>query len=261
MKNKGRFFSVLWAVLTGLCLILSAFLKFAMVGFSFSAFLFLCAGVLFSAFFLISAFERVMPRPARIVRNIIIVILIFGAAMFIAAEIPVILASGGDSDNAAEYLIVLGAGINGTSPSLSMINRLVAAFDYLSRYPESTAVLTGGQGPGESIPEAEAMRIWLERQGIAPGRLLIEDESTSTLENIVFALEIIESDAGDITKPIAIASSEYHLYRAKYIASSLGITTLGVSAKTKNFPMKINHFIREAFGVIYMWVFGVTAGL
>ena len=261
MKNKSRSFSALWAVLTVLCVIIAAVLRFAVIGYSFSAFLFLCAAALFAALFLLAALERKRPRPARIMRRFIAVLLIFGVAMFIAAEIPVVLASRGDADTEAEYLIVLGAGVNGTTPSLSMINRLAAALDYLTRYPEAKVVLTGGQGEGESIPEAEAMRIWLERQGIVPGRILKEDESTSTLENIVFALEIIEADGGDITKPLAIASSEYHLYRAKQMASSLGINTLGVAARTTLFSLKVNHFIREAFGVIYMWVFGVESGL
>jgi len=257
MKQKKHIWPVIWAVPAVLCAIAGLIFRFAMMGYSFTAFLFFCAAGLAAFMFAVSLLEIARPRPARILRRLVAVLLVIGMALFIVAEIPVISASRGDGDKAADYLIVLGAGINGDAPSLSMINRLVAALDYLTKYPETTVVLTGGQGPGETIPESEAMRIWLERQGISSQRILMEKKSTSTYENLVFALEVIEEDDGSDGKTIAIASSEYHLFRAKQMAASLGIDAVGIPAKTTIFSLKINHFVREAFGVMHMWVFGL----
>jgi len=132
--------------------------------------------------------------------------------------------ANGDS----EYAIILGAKVTGETPSLSLQYRIDSALEYAIKYPHVKLILSGGQGPGEDITEAEAMRRFLLKNGIEEKRLLLESASTSTYENIRFSVELIPDSAGRVT----IITSDYHLARAKKIAGKLGFQTDVVVAKT-----------------------------
>ena len=164
-------------------------------------------------------------------------------------------ASGAD-EPAADYLVVLGAGVNGSVPSLSLRERLDAALAYLQEYPESKAVLSGGKGSGEDLTEAQCMFDWLTARGIAPERLLREEASTSTQENLRFSLDVIEAQTGQRPAEIALISSEYHLYRAEWFARQEGVTAYGVPAHTSNFGIVLNFSLREIAAVGYYCVLG-----
>lgn len=177
------------------------------------------------------------------------------AAALVTAEIPVLSASRGDAAAEAPYLVVLGAGVNGTTPSRSLQDRLVAARDYLQAHPATVAIVSGGQGAGEDISEAQAMQDWLVANGIAPERIVQEDRSTSTQENLTNSFALIEARGDAPADGVAIVSSEYHLYRAKCKAQRLGATVYGVAGQTGIPSLRANYFLREAFAVWYMWLF------
>lgn len=152
-------------------------------------------------------------------------------------------------------LIVLGAAVHGDVPSLSLRHRLEGALRYMEAYPESRAVVSGGQGKGENISEAQCMHDWLLAHGIAEERIIMEDASTSTMENLRFSWEKLEA-LGVSPDDVAILSSGYHLYRAKTMAHTLGLETAGVSG-SPGYPIyTIGMFIREAFGVTHLWLLG-----
>lgn len=128
----------------------------------------------------------------------------------------------GDEQADAPYVIVLGAGVNGDVPSLSLQNRLLAAQRWLTNHPDSKAILSGGQGPGENISEAQCMYQWLTQYGIAGERLLLEDQSRSTRENFKYSAALLQADNGGVLpEQVAVISSEYHLYRAGLLAEQL----------------------------------------
>ena len=163
-----------------------------------------------------------------------------------------------DTAQEADVVIVLGAGVNGTVPSLSLHDRLVGTLDYLNAHPVCVAVVSGGQGENEDITEAKCMYDWLVAAGISPDRLLQEDKATSTLENLQYSKVIIDADprfSDDCV--IGVVSSEYHLHRAKRIAQHLDIPVIGVAAKTSYPTVRMNYFIREAFAMTEIYVFGV----
>ena len=151
-----------------------------------------------------------------------------------------------------ETVIVLGCRVYGEAPSLSLRERLDAAYEYLQAYPEVYCVVSGGQGDGENISEAECMYRYLTNKGIDEARIFKEDKSTSTRENIAFSLEIIEEN--NLPKEIAIATSEYHQYRVSLIAKALDVTNTAVSGKTAPwlFP---TFYVRELYAILYEWVF------
>ena len=182
---------------------------------------------------------------------------VLALAAFLFLELPILRDARTDPNPEADYIIVLGAQVRGTEPSWSMQDRLAAALEYLNAYPNAKAVVSGGQGPDEGCSEAEAMRTWLTAQGVAPERILLEDRSESTQENLSNSFEIIAADGGDVTEGVGIVTSEYHLYRAKRMAQALGARPIGVAAKTEFVIMRVNYFIREAVAAAYMRVAGV----
>lgn len=149
-------------------------------------------------------------------------------------------------------VIVLGCRVYGENASLSLLERLQAAEGYLKEHQEAVCILSGGQGPGEEISEAECMYRYLTEQGISPERLYLEDRSTSTRENLAFSRAIIE-EQGFSTK-VAIVTNEYHEYRAYLIARELDLDPASVPAATVLwlFPA---YYVRELYGILYEWVF------
>ena len=184
------------------------------------------------------------------------ILLVIGCAVFVILEIPIVREAKTDADPKADYVIVLGAGINGMSPSLSLQERLEAALDYLNTYPDSIAIVSGSQGPDEPMPEAQVMYTWLVNHGVAPERVIQETEADNTRQNLENSFAIMEQNGSNPADGVAIVTSEYHLYRAKLMAEALGAKPLGVAAQSR-IDLKLNYFIREAFAAAYMRVAGV----
>lgn len=153
------------------------------------------------------------------------------------------------ADGSYDYVIILGAKVNGEIPSLSLRYRLESAVDYAIQYPHVKLVLSGGQGKDEGISEAEAMYHYLKEHGIAEDRLVIEDQSTSTYENLQFSQKIIPEVSG-----VTIISSDYHLARARFLAKQLGWKSDIVAAKTPE-SVKAKVLIRERLALLKTWIF------
>ena len=164
----------------------------------------------------------------------------------------------GTKDADANYLVVLGAGVNGTVPSRSLKERMDAAFVYLNEHPDAVAVVSGGQGPGEFITEAKCMYDYLTAAGISPDRVWMEDKASTTLENLRFSMDLIENKTGCRPGKVAIVSSEYHLHRAGMFARWLKLDAQLVPAKTEVFPLRWNYYIREIFALWYYTLIGGT---
>ncbi|WP_440117929.1 YdcF family protein [Paenibacillus sp. QZ-Y1] len=171
------------------------------------------------------------------------------AVSFVIIEALVFTQLGANDPEEADYVIILGSGIKGTKLSLTLKQRLDASLEYIRSHPETPVIVSGGQGPGESIPEALAMKNYLVDQGISPAQVIMEDQSTSTQENMAFSKKII--DASGLEHPeIMIVTSDYHMFRSKYIAAKNGYAAeYGISAPSPGYLKPIN-MIREYFAVI-----------
>lgn len=147
--------------------------------------------------------------------------------------------------------IVLGCRVYGERASLSLVERLEAAYDYLIENPEADCVVSGGQGPGEDISEAECMYRWLVDKGIEPARIYKEDKSTSTEENVAFSKEIIEENG--LFQKVVIITNEYHIYRAGMIADENGFVWGAEPASTAVwlFP---TYYVRELYAILAEWI-------
>lgn len=235
-----------WALTAGLLAAAGLFFRFVLIGYDFVGYALLFAAAVVAAY-------HFFGRTLRIVLS---VLLAAGVIYFIIVEVPIVSSAHTDANPEAPYVIVLGAGVNGDSPSLSLLNRLTAALDYLETYPGAVCIVSGGQGEGESISEADCMYDWLTEKGVSPDRILKEEKAKNTEENYQNSFAIIRGRGGDPADGVAVVSSEYHLYRAKLLAEKQGVCVKTVAAHTSYPLLMINYFIREAFAVTYLWAFG-----
>ena len=155
-------------------------------------------------------------------------------------------------DDADRTLVILGCGVYGERPSLMLVERMQAAYAYMSDHPDTVCVLSGGKGQGENISEAEAMYRWLTAKGISADRLYKEDRSVSTRENLAFTKKILQSE--DLPLRIRIVTNEFHEYRAGRIADKLELDHCALPAPTAwwLFP---TYVVREMYGILYECIF------
>lgn len=146
--------------------------------------------------------------------------------------------------NHADYLIVLGARVKGTVPSLALQYRINMAAEYLTRNKSTIAIVSGGQGNGEEISEAEAMKRGLLKYGIDESRIILEDRSTSTYENIKYSKQLIPEG---VLKGFLV-TNDFHVYRAEKIAASQGLKLPGIAADTPKVVL-VKSYIREYLAI------------
>lgn len=243
-----------WFIAAGVSLVLAAVARFCLVGYRFSALL-LCLLAAVLVFYGVTA--RRGTKAAGVLRILAAAGLAAGFVLFLITEIPVWRDSRSDEDTDAPYIIVMGAAVHGGTPSLSMVERTTAAFHWLTEHPEGIAVVSGGQGAGEDMSEAEAMYDLLTAWGIAPERVLMETLSTSSYENLLFSLRVIADHGGDPGGRIAICSSEYHLCRLSLMSRELGFEPVRVAARTGHISLRVNYAVREAFALWKCRLFGI----
>ena len=153
-----------------------------------------------------------------------------------------------------DYVIVPGARLYGEIPSPSLMERLITTLEYAQEYKEPKIIVTGGQGSGETIPEAEAMKKFLVQKGIPESRIVKEDKSTSTFENIKFSRDIIETIDEREDIKILVVTSDFHILRTKMLAKRLGFTVYGLPAETPEVA-KTKSYLREYLAIIKSFIF------
>ena len=185
-------------------------------------------------------------------KKVFIILLLFGWGTFFLVESFILRAMRNSYKGHAAYLIVLGAQVRGRKITDSLLRRLDAAIPYLLQHMETTVIVSGGQGPGEDITEAEAMAEYLETQGISRERIIKEEKSTSTRENLRYSRQFLKSPE----EPVCIVTNDFHLYRALITGSQEGYKNLSGIAATSNPIFQLNYLVREFFAVLALWTFG-----
>ena len=173
----------------------------------------------------------------------------------ILLDIPIIRGAKTDTAPGADYVIILGCGIRKEGTLTPLLKaRVDAAVSFEARQYDKTGkhakfVPSGGQGPNEVISESLAMTNYLKEIGIPEDRIIMEDKSINTWQNIKYSRDKIWEDAGDKKVKTAFATTNYHIFRGYVLAQEHGLDTEGISAKTKwyFFP---NAFLREFAGLL-----------
>lgn len=178
-------------------------------------------------------------------RIVICVIAVVGIMIFMTMEGMIVSKMNSKADKGADYIVVLGAQVRGERITKSLAKRLDAAYDYLMENENTKVVCTGGQGPGEDVSEAYAEKKYLMEKGISEERIIMEDKSTSTYENLEFTREII----GDNNVKIAIVTNNFHIYRAVMLGENVGFKNVeGIAAKSDN-RLLLNYMVREGLAL------------
>jgi len=154
-------------------------------------------------------------------------------------------------DQDGQTLIVLGARVYENGPSRILKYRLDKALEHLLEYPQATCIVSGGQGDDEPWTEASAMAEYLIANGIAPERIIQEDVSKNTNENIYLSAQHIPANSTGVI----IVTNDFHQMRASIYAHNNGITVHSLSAFTPPglFPV---YWMREVAGVPYSLLTG-----
>jgi len=155
----------------------------------------------------------------------------------------------------AGFVIVLGCGVFPDGQlTLSLKYRLDAAYDYLTAHKTSLCIVSGGQGDNEPMPEAVAMREYLSSRGIEDSRILIEDQSDSTLRNLKYSQEIMKQHP-EQPQTAAVVTSDFHVFRTLMVARELGIDAFGIPAQI-SWRIVVSCHVREYAAIIKTALFG-----
>ncbi len=145
----------------------------------------------------------------------------------------------------ADYIIVLGAGIIGSKVTPLLAARIEKGIELLRYNPNAVLIMSGGQGSGEDIPESKAMADYAIDKGVSAEKVILEQKSVSTEENLRFSRKLINKQ----NPQIIVVTTAYHMFRALILAKRQGIRCVGFGSKTKWY-FTLNAFIREFVGYL-----------
>lgn len=149
-----------------------------------------------------------------------------------------------------DYIIVLVAQVRENRPSVVLKYRLDAAIDYLNKNPDTVCIVSGGQGGNEPFSEAKVMAEYLLDKGIEENRILIEDKSTNTVENIKNSKRLLEEPYNGV----GIVTNNFHMFRAVQIAKKQGLEGICGIAADSNVLYLPNNILRECMGILKDWL-------
>lgn len=173
------------------------------------------------------------------------VALVAGLALLAGLEGLVISGMNATAPPGMDYLVVLGASVYADGPSPALTRRINAVMDCLDEHPDAVIIASGGQGRLEPISEARCIRDELVRRGVDPNRILMEDQSTDTRENMVYSRALIDRpDAA-----VAIVTNNYHIWRSLRLARQAGLTNVQGIAAEYTGPTLIHFMVREAISI------------
>ena len=167
---------------------------------------------------------------------------------FFAVEILILCAMVSVVPENMDCLIILGARLRGERITEALKRRLDRGLRYLQENPKTVCVVSGGQGKGENIKEAEAMAEYLIACGIERNRIYLETESTSTYENLEKSLRFVQKKG-----KTGIVTNNFHIYRTMKLAKYLEYQKVYAVPASCNPIMFPNYMVREFFAFIKMY--------
>ncbi len=139
----------------------------------------------------------------------------------------------------ADCILVLGAGIWAPGKASPMLaDRLDTALALWDLGAAEKLLMSGDHGR-EDYNEVEVMRDQALAHGVDAENVFMDHAGFSTYESMVRAQEVFGC------KKLIIVTQSYHLYRALYIARSLGLEAYGVAAEEVSYPGQFWRDCRE----------------
>ncbi len=243
-KKSGVLFKI-WILLGILCLgYFTGLVAYAGLANAFY-FIWLIGGIFFLIFAWMAKTHFVRRFVPGWLKVAMVILICIGLGIFITVEGFILSGFYRTPSKEVDYVIVLGAHVRDGRPSRGLAKRLDAAYDYAMGHENVTVVVSGGKGSDETTTEAYAMAAYLKEKGLVEERILLEDRSTNTKENLAFSRELIGEG-----KKIAVVSNDFHIFRAVHLAAHQGFEEpQALSARDDIATMPAN-LVREFFGVV-----------
>lgn len=185
-------------------------------------------------------------------KRLFLILVGMGAVLFVVVEGMIFTGYVQKGESGCDYLIVLGAQMKPDGPSRVLQYRLDAAYDYLMENPDTKVIVSGGQGSDELISEAQGMYDYLVGRGIGKERIIREDQSVNTVQNLTYSAEFLNREKDSV----CIVSNNFHMFRARKLAEKSGYRRVcGLAAKGDPVLMA-NNMVREFFGVMKDFIYG-----
>ena len=169
-----------------------------------------------------------------------------GLFFFMVLEGLVISGMSSRPQKKLDYIIVLGAQVRGDHPSRALRERIKKAAEYLKKNPSTVAILSGGQGPGEEMTEAVCMQQELIKMGIEPDRMILEEESTSTWENLEYCAKL----APVKERKTGLVTQDFHVYRSLKLAKHQQYSQVCGIPSPSQWTYQPHFMVREAFALV-----------
>jgi len=179
-------------------------------------------------------------------------LLVTGLLLLAGLEGLVISGMNATAPPGMEYLMVLGANVYADGPSPALTRRIDAVMGCLDQHPDAVIIATGGQGDDEPVAEAQCIRDELVKRGVAPSRILMEEKSTNTWENMTFSKALIENEDA----AVGIVTNNFHVWRSLRLARRAGLTNVHGIAAEYTGPTLIHFMVREAIGIAVWFLRG-----
>lgn len=214
----------------------------------------------FSAFFLLVGFILIITGilgisrlrqkyKDKIIMRIFKVFISFIFIVFVIVEGCIIYSANKDIKDKPDYIMILGGGIRGKSMLLIQLQRTEKALEFIKKNPDVKIIVSGGQGPGEDISEAESMKDYLIKHGVNSENIIKEDKSKNTMENMKYTAKILKTIDNRSNLKIGIVTSNFHIFRAKFLAKRVGLDAEGIPAPSNELLLP-NFAVRECFAII-----------
>ena len=185
-------------------------------------------------------------KVPKFVKRIICSGMIIGISIIALTWIFIFSAFFSKPEAGLDYLIVLGAQVRTTGPSIVLRYRLDTAYEYLQENPDTKCIVSGGRGDNEPEAEGNAMKRYLVDKGIKSERIVVENVSVNTVENIKNSSEYLDKEKNTV----GIVTNNFHVFRGVSIAKKAGFTHVrGIVATSNPFYLP-NNMLRESFGIV-----------
>lgn len=155
-----------------------------------------------------------------------------------------------DGDKNLDYIIVLGAQVRENGPSVVLKYRLDTAIDYLNENPDTICIVSGGKGKNEPFSEAKGMYEYLLKNGIEKNRIILEDKSRNTVENIKNSKVLMEQSYNRV----GIVTNNFHMFRGVRLAKAQGLHGVYGIAADSSILYLPNNVLRECCGILKEWI-------
>lgn len=156
-----------------------------------------------------------------------------------------------------KIMVILGCQVKPWGPSILLQDRINKAAEYLQEHPDVVVVASGGQGADEPMTEARAIHDALVEQGIDSRRILLEEQSVNTIQNLRCSMELLQENGYDLAEDIVVVSNGFHLTRVRMLWTRIhgdddNLSTL--AAPSSHVPSRYKMYIREPIALVKSFI-------